>query len=79
MSFPIFESLENTDRAYAPVEYGKIKELPEAVRKYGVSANFTLAQLNRLAGDAMTPTDWQTVAKAMLLSMGQYRIPVLST
>ena len=72
MSFPVFESLENTDRAYAPVEYGRIKELAEAVRKYGVSANFTLAQLDRLAGDAMTPTDWQTVAKATLLSMGQY-------
>ena len=72
MSFPIFESLENTDRAHAPVEYSRVKELAEAFRKYGVSANFTLAQLDRLAGDTMTPTDWQTVAKATLLSMGQY-------
>ena len=56
MSFPVFESLENTDRAYAPVEYGRIKELAEAVKKYGVSANFTLAQLDQLTGDAMTHT-----------------------
>ncbi|XP_029413090.1 igE-binding protein-like, partial [Nannospalax galili] len=33
---------------------------------------FTLAQLDRLAKDAMTPSDWQMIAKATLSNMGQY-------
>ena len=70
-AFPVFEGLED-GRVYAPVEYNQIKELAESVRKYGVCANFTLAQLDRLARDSMTPADWQTVAKATLSSMGQY-------
>ncbi|XP_008836747.2 igE-binding protein-like [Nannospalax galili] len=70
-AFPVFEGLEN-GRVYAPVEYNQIKELAESVRKYGVTANFTLAQLDRLARDSMTPTDWQTIAKATLNSMGQF-------
>lgn len=57
---------------HAPVEYNQIKELAESVRKYGVTANFTLAQLDRLAMMAMTPADWEMVTKASLVSMGQY-------
>ena len=70
LAFPVYEG-EN-GRVYAPVEYNQIKELAESVRKYGVTANFTLAQLDRLALSAMTPADWETVAKASLVSMGQY-------
>lgn len=68
--FPVFEA--EGGRIFAPVEYTQIKELAESVRKYGVNANFTLVQLERLANAAMTPTDWQTVAKAALPDMGQY-------
>ena len=71
LAFPVFEGAEG-GRVHAPVEYTQIKELAGSVRKYGVTANFTLAQLDRLATTAMTPTDWQTVAKASLVSMGQY-------
>ena len=71
LAYPVFEGVEG-GRVYAPVEYNQIKELAESVRKYGVTANFTLAQLDRLAMNAMTPADWQTVAKAALVSMGQY-------
>ena len=70
LAFPVYEG-EN-GRLHAPVEYNQIKELAESVRKYGVTANFTLAQLDRLALSAMTPADWETVAKASLISMGQY-------
>ncbi|XP_017656852.1 igE-binding protein-like [Nannospalax galili] len=74
-AFPVFEvtnDQQEVNRVYAPVEYGQIKELAEAVRKYGTTANFTLAQLDRLAKDAMTPSDWQMIAKATLPNMGQY-------
>ncbi|KAK7802173.1 hypothetical protein U0070_002767 [Myodes glareolus] len=70
LAFPVYKG-EN-GRVHAPMEYNQIKELAESVRKYGVTANFTLAQLDRLALTAMTPADWETVAKASLVSMGQY-------
>lgn len=70
LAYPVFEG--DGERVYAPVEYNQIKELAESVRKYGVTANFTLSQLERLAMTAMTPADWQTVTKASLVSMGQY-------
>ena len=70
-AFPIFEGSEG-GCVHAPVEYIQIKELAEAVRNYGVSANFTIAQLERLANHAMTPDDWQTVVKAAAPSMGMY-------
>ena len=54
------------------MEHIQIKELAESVRNYGVSANFTLSQVKRLATLAMTPGDWQMVAKAVLTNMGQY-------
>ena len=54
------------------VEHIQIKELAESVRNYGVNANFTLSQVERLATLAMTPGDWQMVAKAVLTNMGQY-------
>ena len=70
-AFPVFEGAEG-GRVHAPVEYVQIKELAESVRKYGTNANFTLVQLDRLAGMALTPADWQMIAKAALPSMGKY-------
>jgi hypothetical protein len=46
------------------VEYIQIKELGELVRNYGVNANFTVVQVERLATLAMTPSDRMTVVKA---------------
>lgn len=71
LAFPIFEGIEG-ECMHAPMEYNQIKELAESVRKYGVTANFTLTQLDRLALNALTPSDWQMVTKAALVSMGQY-------
>jgi hypothetical protein len=69
--FPVFEGPEG-GRVHAPVEYTQIKEFAEAVRIYGVNANFTITQVERLANHTMTPGDWQTVAKAAAPSMGIY-------
>lgn len=67
--FPVFE--EDGVRLHQPVEHKIIKELAESVRTYGVNANFTQAQLERLKASAMTPSDWSFVTKACL-TMGQY-------
>ena len=70
-AFPVFEGAEG-GCIHAPVEYIQIKELAESVRNYGVSANFTIAQVERLAALAMTPGDWVTVVKAAAPNMGMY-------
>ena len=70
-AFPVFEGAEG-GRVHVLVEYIQIKELAESVRNYGVSANFTIAQAERLAGLAMTPGDWTTVVKAVVQNMGMY-------
>ena len=69
--FPVFEAADG-GHVHTSVEHIQIKELAELVRNYGVSANFTLSQVERLATLAMTPGDWQMVAKAVLTNMGQY-------
>ncbi|XP_057345328.1 igE-binding protein-like [Manis pentadactyla] len=68
--FPVFE--DNGVRSHQPLSHKQVKDLAESVRAYGVSANYTLAQIERLTETAMTPTDWQYVTKACLTSMGQY-------
>lgn len=68
--FPVFE--DNGVRSHQPLSHKQVKELAESVRAYGVSANYTIAQVERLTETAMTPADWQYVTKACLSSMGQY-------
>jgi hypothetical protein len=68
-TFPVFEGAEG-GQVHAPVEYIQIKELAESVRNYGVNANFTVAQVERLGTLAMTPGDWMTVVKAASPNMG---------
>ena len=70
-AFPVFEGAEG-GCVHAPVEYIQIEELAEAVRNYGVSANFTIAQVESIVNHTMTPGDWQTVVKAAAPSMGMY-------
>ena len=70
-AFPVFEGARR-GRVHTPVEYIQIKELAKSVRNYGVSANFTIAQVERLAASAMTPGDWTTVVKAVVPNMGMY-------
>ncbi|KAI5143267.1 Toll-Interacting Protein [Manis pentadactyla] len=54
--FPVIE--DNGARAHQPLTHKEVKDLAEAVRTYGVSANYTLAQIERLTETAMTPSDW---------------------
>jgi hypothetical protein len=70
-AFPVFEGTDG-GCVHAPVEYIQIKKLAESVRNYGVSANFTIAQVKRLATLAMTPGHWMTVVKAAAPNMGMY-------
>jgi hypothetical protein len=70
-AFPVFEGADG-GRVHAPVEYIQIKELVESVRNYGVNANFTIVQVERLATLAMTPRDWMAVVKAAAPNMGMY-------
>lgn len=67
--YPVFEA--DHVRSYQPVEHKQVKELAESVRTYGVSASYTLSQIERLLASALTPSDWMFVTKACL-SMGQY-------
>ena len=41
------------------------------MQTYGISAAYTVTQLENMARVAMTPTDWQQLAKACL-TPGQY-------
>ena len=70
-AFPVFEGADGR-RVHTPVEYIQIKELVESVHNYGVNANFTVAQVERLATLAITPGDWMTVVKAAAPNMGMY-------
>ena len=68
VAFPVFDTGE-VGRMHAPVDYKQLKELAESVRNYGVSANFTLVQVERFTNMAMTLSDWQMIAKATLPNM----------
>ncbi|KAL6076000.1 hypothetical protein STEG23_007607 [Scotinomys teguina] len=65
-AFPVFENPVTQERAYEPVSYKQLKDLVEAVKTYGVTANYTTALLRRLTVNAMTPTDWYEVAHTCL-------------
>lgn len=69
-AFPVFEQNDIPGRIHVPVDFGQLKELVEAVRKYGPSANYTLVMLERFTDNYLTPNDWQTVARAALPNMG---------
>ncbi|XP_065745497.1 igE-binding protein-like [Phocoena phocoena] len=70
-AFPVFEDPATCQRCYEMVDHKILKDLAEAARGYGVTANYTLMLLQRLTRTALTPTDWHDIARACL-SMGQY-------
>ncbi|XP_042556524.1 igE-binding protein-like [Dipodomys spectabilis] len=70
-AFPVFESPIANERIFEPVSYSQLKDLVEAVKMYGVTANYTTALLRRLTVNAMTPTDWFEVARTCL-NHGQF-------
>ncbi|XP_065744230.1 igE-binding protein-like [Phocoena phocoena] len=70
-AFPVFEDPATRQRYYEMVDHRILKDLAEAARGYGVTANYTLMLLQRLTRNALTPTNWHDIARACL-SMGQY-------
>ncbi|XP_052026244.1 igE-binding protein-like [Apodemus sylvaticus] len=70
-AFPVFQNPQTNERYHEPVPYKQLKDLVEAAKTYGANASYTLALLNRLASQPLTPSDWSEVARASL-STGQY-------
>ncbi|KAL6032461.1 hypothetical protein STEG23_021739 [Scotinomys teguina] len=56
-AFPVFEDPTKHNRHHEMLGYKQLKDLAEAVRTYGVSASFMVALMERLAQNAMTPSD----------------------
>ncbi|XP_058537251.1 endogenous retrovirus group K member 24 Gag polyprotein-like [Ochotona princeps] len=71
--FPVREDRTQNPavRLHDPLNFKLIKDLKIAVDSYGVHAPYTMAVLDQLAADVLTPEDWRNVAKATL-SPGQY-------
>lgn len=70
-AFPVFQDPASGQRFHEQIPYKQLKDLVEATRTYGVSANYTRALLSQLSGQALTPSDWAEIAKACLTT-GQY-------
>lgn len=70
VAFPVFNNAQN-QRYHEPLYFKTIKQLAESLRTYGITASFTVAQLEALHRYAMTPSDWMNLARACLTS-GQY-------
>lgn len=68
--YPVFQDLQG-NRYEEPLDFKVVKSLAESVKAYGVSASFTLAQVESLNRLCMTPADWQGLVRACL-SPGQY-------
>ncbi|KAL6060861.1 hypothetical protein STEG23_006420 [Scotinomys teguina] len=67
---PVFVDDRN-QRYHEPLDFKNIKSIAESVRTYGVTAAFTITQVESLHRYCMTPTDWLNLARACL-SPGQY-------
>ncbi|XP_012891793.1 PREDICTED: igE-binding protein-like [Dipodomys ordii] len=70
LAFPVFQD-NNQQRFHEPLEFKVIKSLAESVRTYGITASFTVAQVEAIKRYCMTPSDWASLARACL-SPGQY-------
>ena len=69
-AFPVFQDQQG-NRYHEPLDFKTVKALAESVRTYGISAAFTMAQVEALHRYAMTPADWTNLARACL-PPGQY-------
>ncbi|KAL6078570.1 hypothetical protein STEG23_011139 [Scotinomys teguina] len=67
---PVFVDDRN-QRYHEPLDFKNIKSIAESDRTYGVTAAFTITQVESLHRYCMTPTDWLNLARACL-SPGQY-------
>ena len=67
---PVFTD-QTGQRYQEPLDFKVIRNLAESVRTYGLSASYTVAQVEALNRQCMTPSDWAGLVKACL-SPGQY-------
>ncbi|EGV95615.1 Retrovirus-related Gag polyprotein [Cricetulus griseus] len=70
LAYPVFTD-GNQQRYHEPIDFKIVKALAESVRTYGVTAAFTIAQVEALGRYCMTPSDWTNLVRACL-SPGQY-------
>ena len=70
-AFPVFTDAGMGQRFHEPLELKTIKMLAEAVQTYGINASFTVAILESLSRQALTPADWAGLIKACVPS-GKY-------
>ena len=70
LAYPVYVDA-NQQRYHEPLDFKVIKSLAESVRTYGITASFTVAQVEALHRFCMTPSDWTNLARACL-SPGQY-------
>ena len=70
MAFPVYEDA-NQVRSHELLDFKLLKSLAESVQVYGINASFTLALIERISGNVMTLSDWQSTVRACL-TMGQY-------
>lgn len=70
LAYPVYVDV-NQQRYHEPLDFKVIKVLAESVRTYGITASFTIAQIEALHRFCMTPNDWSNLARACL-SPGQY-------
>lgn len=70
LAYPVYVDA-NQQRYHEPLDFKVIKSLAESVRTYGITASFTIAQVEALHRFCMTPNDWTTLVRACL-SPGQY-------
>lgn len=74
--FPVIESHDpNTPRQilpiYEPIPFKTLKDLKTASSSYGPTSLFVISLLENISNEALTPNDWQALAKACL-SPGDY-------
>ncbi|MEJ1280957.1 GATA zinc finger domain containing 1 [Cricetulus griseus] len=76
LAYPVFTD-SNQQRYHEPIDFKIVKALAESVRTYGVTAAFTIAQVEAVTRFCMTPSDWINLLRACL-SPGQFWIGELS-
>nr|ATN28191.1 gag protein [Simian retrovirus 2] len=67
--FPVTETMDGQGQAWrhhSGFDFTVIKELKTAVSQYGATAPYTLAIVESIADNWLTPADWNTLVRAVL-------------
>nr|UVF62128.1 MAG: gag protein [Bat faecal associated retrovirus 1] len=71
MTFPVVENPDPNNpggvlRTHVPFPLKTLKELKMACAQYGTTAPFTLSLIETLSVEAITPSDWRAICRAIL-------------